>query len=85
MRIRKAHVLQHRLCEKLPHRLLQEDCGISFLYRTIVEEDLRSGLLREIPLRDFHIRHDYTFLWRKDSIFSDEIRRICLELRSPGE
>ena len=67
------------------HRLLQEDCGISFLYRTIVEEDLRSGLLREIPLRDFHIRHDYTFLWRKDSIFSDEIRRICLELRSPGE
>ena len=40
---------------------------------------------REIPLRDFHIRHDYTFLWRKDSIFSEEIRRICLELRSPGE
>ena len=67
------------------HRLLQEDCGISFLYRTIVEEDLRSGLLREIPLRDFHIRHDDTFLWRKDSICSDEIRRICLELRSPGE
>lgn len=58
------------------------DCGISFLYRAAVEKELNAGVLREIPLRDFSITHDFTFLWPKDSVFSDEIRSTCTDIKN---
>lgn len=60
--------------------LLKEDCGISFLYKTAVRQELSDGSLREIPLSDFHMEHHFTFLWNKHSIFSDNYRSLCLEL-----
>lgn len=59
--------------------LAMEDCGIAFLYETAVAKELDQGQLKEINLQDFHIRHDITFLWRKNSIFSDYYRTLSKE------
>lgn len=61
--------------------LLKQDCGISFLYKTAVEKELQRGQLELIHLPDMKIQHDFTFLWNKGSIFSDEYERICTELQ----
>ncbi len=61
--------------------LLTADCGISFLYRTAVEEELAKGTIVRIPLSDFSMVHDFTFIWNKDSIFSEEYEMIFGELR----
>lgn len=62
-------------------QLLKQDCGISFLYRTAIEPELENGSLKELSLQDFHMTHDFTFLWNKGSIFADSYRRICVELK----
>lgn len=56
--------------------LLCHDCGISFLYKSAVEAKIEEGILRKIPLSDFMIMHEFTFLWNKDSIFSDQYSDI---------
>ncbi|MCI6887203.1 MAG: LysR family transcriptional regulator [Lachnospiraceae bacterium] len=60
--------------------LLRQDCGISFLYEAAVRHELNKGKLKVIPLTNFHMKHDFTFLWNKGSSFSEEYRRICREL-----
>ena len=60
--------------------LLTHDCGISFLYRRAVHAELEAGRLREIPLKNFSMEHDFTFIWEKDSIYTAEYQQICEEL-----
>ncbi len=62
--------------------LLTYDCGISFLYRRAVHAELEAGRLREIPLKNFSMEHDFTFIWEKDSIYTAEYQQICQELSS---
>ena len=52
--------------------LAEEDCGITFLYEAVAEEALRRGSLIRIPLKDFEISHNISFIWRRNSIFSSE-------------
>lgn len=61
--------------------LLKEDCGISFLYKAAVEKEIQSGVLKEIELKDFSMEHNFTFIWNKGSVFSQEYKNICLELK----
>ena len=56
--------------------LLCRDCGISFLYKSAVEKEIESGTLKEIKLDDFKVSHDFTFLWNKDSAFSEDYEKI---------
>ena len=60
--------------------LLCEDCGISFLYKSAVEKEIAQGILKQIPLSDFMVMHEFTFIWNKDSIFSEEYEGIFQEL-----
>lgn len=60
--------------------LVKADCGITFLYRRAAERECAEGSLQEVPLSDFHVEHDFTFLWRKGSIFEAEFRRFFHEL-----
>ena len=60
--------------------LLKKDCGISFMYKIAVEEELRAGVLKEIRLSDFKMQHDFDFIWEKDSIYTDKYMEICDEL-----
>ena len=61
--------------------LLRQDCGISFLYKTAVQQEIIDGTLKQIQLDDFMLMHDFTFIWNKDSIFSQEYEAIFEELR----
>ena len=59
--------------------LLKRDCGISFLYKIAVENELQSGILKEISLDDFKIQHDFDVIWKKHSIYSDKYFSIYEE------
>ena len=63
--------------------LLCQDCGISFLYQAAVEQELQEGLLQQIPLADFQVQHNFTFIWNQDSIFSSEYEAVFQELQAP--
>lgn len=60
--------------------LLKKDCGISFLYKIAVKEELAKHTLKEIKLRDFSMKHDFDFIWTKGSIYAEEYEFICDEL-----
>lgn len=60
--------------------LLCRDCGISFLYKTAVEHELANHKLREIPLIDFSMQHDFDFIWEKGSIYTKQYQDFCDEL-----
>lgn len=62
--------------------LLKKDCGITFLYKTAIEKELREKSLKQIYLSDFTMKHDFTFIWEKKSIFSDDNRKLCLTLKN---
>ena len=47
----------------------------------MVQRELESGRLREIPLEDCSIDHDFTFLWRRGSLFAADYREIFSLLR----
>jgi DNA-binding transcriptional LysR family regulator len=61
-------------------QMLEADAGISFLYLSAAEKPIREGKLREIPLADLKISHDFSFVWKKDSIYGQDYRKICREL-----
>lgn len=63
--------------------LAEEDCGITFLYEAVAEEALRRGTLIRIPLKDFDISHNISFIWRRNSIFAEEYRNFFRELSTP--
>ena len=62
-------------------QLLEEDCGITFLYRIAVEKEIADGRIRLLPLKDFSMVHPFDFIWPKDSIFAPEFQEICRELK----
>mgnify|MGYP004533441119 CR=1 FL=1 len=59
--------------------LLKRDCGISFLYKIAVKNELEAGILKEIPLDDFKMQHDFDVIWEKHSIYTDKYLSICEE------
>ena len=59
--------------------LVKQDCGITFLYKAAVEEEIKNGNLREISLDDFSIQHNFTFIWNRGSVFAPEYRQISNE------
>ena len=62
-------------------QLVAAGCGITFLYQAEVERELNEGSLCEISLSDMEITHDFTFIWRKNSIFSEDYSRIFTMLK----
>lgn len=60
--------------------LLKKDCGISFLYKIAVENELQSGILKEISLDDFKMQHDFDIIWEKHSVYADKYLSICEEI-----
>ena len=60
--------------------LVKEGCGITFLYRKAVERELADGSILQVELADFQVSHEFTFLWRKNSVFEEEFRQVFREL-----
>lgn len=57
-------------------KLIEANMGITFLYEVAVEEELKKGTIREIELEDFHVTHEFAFIWNKDSVFATEYVEI---------
>ena len=56
--------------------LLLEGEGIGFMYHAAVKNEIEQGTLKEIVLNDFNEEHEITFIWRKNSVYSDKYRQI---------
>ena len=56
--------------------LTKEGLGITFLYEVAVREELENGELKQIELKDFQISHDFTFIWRRGSIYADTYQAL---------
>lgn len=56
--------------------LVKNNMGISFLYQSVVEEELRQGSLVQLKLDENPIYHDFTFIWRKGSHFQEQYKEI---------
>jgi len=50
--------------------------GITFLYEAAVKEELDRGVLKRIELEDFQLTHDFTFIWRKGSIYKSYYKEM---------
>ena len=59
--------------------MTKKDCGISFMYKTAVKEELQQGVLKEIILDDFKLQHNFEFIWEKDSLFTEKYISISEE------
>lgn len=58
--------------------LTKAGCGITFLYEAAVRKELKEGSLVQIPLKDFRVSHEFTFIWRRGSIYADRYRELFL-------
>lgn len=56
--------------------------GITFLYQSAVEEELNNHLLFDVTPMDFSVRHDFTLIWQKGSVFSSRYRALFEEWKS---
>ncbi|WP_244834063.1 LysR family transcriptional regulator [Clostridium sp. BJN0001] len=60
--------------------LVKNNMGITFLYEVAVEEELKKGLLKKIEIDDLQKNHNFYFIWRKGSIFSNLYKTLAKNL-----
>ena len=61
-------------------QMLEEDVGISFLYKAAAETLIQKGILQEISLQDFEVKHDFAFIWEKGSSYKEMYEKVFFEL-----
>ncbi len=64
--------------------MVEDGCGITFLYEAAVIREIENGKLVRVELEDFELSHDFTFIWRKGSIYSEYYKGI-FEVLCGGE
>jgi DNA-binding transcriptional LysR family regulator len=65
-------------------QLVASGCGITFLYQIAVEEELETGILEKVDLKDFEVSHEFTFIWQKNSIFQKEYEMMYKRFQENG-
>lgn len=60
--------------------LIKQDYGITFLYESAVKHELHKTI-QTIPLNDFNIKHDISFIYIKDSSNKDLYNSIFNDLK----
>ena len=58
--------------------------GIAFLYETAVRGELERGSLVQVSLEGFPRYHDFTFIWRKNSLFAGQYMELLDEMAGSG-
>lgn len=61
-------------------QLLENNCGISFMYEIAVKKELSEGILRQINIPKFHLFHEFNYIWRKNSVFSNYYKNLFYSL-----
>ena len=46
------------------------------MYEAAVKDEIKNGNLVPIKIKDFNVGHDFTFIWRKGSAYSDVYKTI---------
>ena len=62
--------------------LLKDGSGVTFLYEMAVKQELKEGSLKEIPLRDFDVCHEFALVWLKTKHFYDYYQKLAEELKT---
>ena len=60
---------------------VMEGKGITFLYQITVQKELQQGKLKQVYLPDFPLSHEFNFIWRKNSIFTEYYQGIFQEFQ----
>lgn len=58
--------------------------GIAFLYEAAVRGELERGSLVQVSLEGFPRYHDFTFIWRKNSLFAGQYMELLDEMAGSG-
>ncbi|MGI6217448.1 MAG: LysR substrate-binding domain-containing protein [Coriobacteriales bacterium] len=61
-------------------QMLQNNLGITFIYRAAIDKEIEEGTLAVIKLKDFDVKHEICFIFRKNSIFEDEYMEVYNEI-----
>ena len=61
-------------------KLVENNCGITFMYEIAVKKELEEGKIRVINVPDFNVYHEFNFIWRKNSVFHDYYQSLCSDL-----
>lgn len=56
--------------------LLKQDAGISFMYQSLVENELKTEQLKKLDLTGFHVEHPINLVFLKNSYFKETYREI---------
>ncbi|GEO63436.1 LysR family transcriptional regulator [Companilactobacillus nantensis] len=56
--------------------LLKQDQGISFMYQSLVTNELKSEQLKKLDLTGFHVEHPINLVFLKNSYFKETYREI---------
>lgn len=60
---------------KIIKELIEENLGISFLYKESVSKELELGLLKEIDIESFNIKREFNFVFLKGSLHEKEYKK----------
>lgn len=63
-------------------KMVSMGMGITFLYKKAVLEELEKGELFEIDIKDAPFKYNFTFIWRKNSIYKDFYVKVFGMLKS---
>lgn len=61
--------------------LVAEGYGISFVYESAVEEELRSGEIKRLPMEDLDVQHDFCLIWLKTASYRSIYEKIAIALK----
>lgn len=61
--------------------LVSEGYGISFLYESAVEDELRSGQIERLPMEDLDVQHDFCLIWLKTASYRSVYEKIAIALK----
>ncbi|MFC6259419.1 LysR family transcriptional regulator [Levilactobacillus fujinensis] len=62
-------------------QLLLRGVGVSFLYRSVVADELAAGKLKVLQLPAGHLRHDLDLVYARDSFYAADYRRWARGLK----
>lgn len=58
-------------------QLLQTNPGISFIYESLVKDELKNGKIKRLDLKDFQISHPINLVFLKDSYFTKTYQNLA--------
>ncbi|MQS53160.1 LysR family transcriptional regulator [Companilactobacillus mishanensis] len=58
-------------------KLLEQNFGISFIYESLVRDEIKTGKLKRLAIKGFDITHPINLVFMKNSYFSDTYLKIA--------